>query len=114
MKPYLGTPGGTKEILKKYGFVFQKKYGQNCLIDSHVLEKIVKAAEIGEDDFVLEIGPGIGTMTQYLASAARKVVAVEIDRFMRSNSRAPKYRLVSTEAPTPPPMATQINTLVRE
>lgn len=70
------------EILKKYGFVFQKKYGQNFLIDSHVLEKIVKAAEIGEDDFVLEIGPGIGTMTQYLASAARKVVAVEIDRFL--------------------------------
>lgn len=82
MKPYLGTPGGTKEILKKYGFVFQKKYGQNFLIDSHVLEKIVKAAEVGEDDFVLEIGPGIGTMTQYLASAARKVVAVEIDRFL--------------------------------
>ena len=82
MKPYLGTLGGTKEILKKYGFVFQKKYGQNFLIDSHILEKIVKAAEIEDDDFVLEIGPGIGTMTQYLASAARKVVAVEIDRFL--------------------------------
>lgn len=82
MKPYLGTPGGTKEILRKYGFVFQKKYGQNFLIDAHVLEKIIKAAEIGENDFVLEIGPGIGTLTQYLAGAARKVVAVEIDRFL--------------------------------
>lgn len=82
MKPYLGTPGGTKDILRKYGFVFQKKYGQNFLIDAHVLEKIIRAAEIGENDFVLEIGPGIGTLTQYLADAARKVVAVEIDRFL--------------------------------
>lgn len=82
MKPYLDTPGGTKEVLKKYGFVFQKRYGQNFLIDSHVLEKIVKAAEIGKEDFVLEIGPGIGTMTQYLSQAAGKVAAVEIDRFL--------------------------------
>ena len=77
---YLGNPQNTIEILKKYEFSFQKKYGQNFLIDTHVLDKIIRAAEISSDDFVLEIGPGIGTMTQYLAEAAREVTAVEIDR----------------------------------
>ena len=67
-------------MLNKYGFTFQKKFGQNFLIDTHVLDKIIRAAEITEDDFVLEIGPGIGTMTQYLAYAAREVCAVEIDK----------------------------------
>ena len=80
MGPTLGNPKNTAEILKKYGFAFQKKYGQNFLIDTHVLEKIIRAAEITRDDFVLEIGPGIGTLTQYLAEAAREVAAVEIDR----------------------------------
>lgn len=75
----LGNPKGTIEILQKYQFVFQKKYGQNFLIDPHVLDKIIRAAQIGPDDCVLEIGPGIGTMTQYLAEQARYVVAVEID-----------------------------------
>ena len=79
-RPYLGDPKHTIEILKKHAFVFQKRYGQNFLIDSHVLEKIMKAAEIGKDDFVLEIGPGIGTLTQYLACAAKQVTAVEIDQ----------------------------------
>ena len=79
-RPYLGDPKHTIEILKKHAFVFQKRYGQNFLIDPHVLEKIMKAAEIGKDDFVLEIGPGIGTLTQYLACAAKKVTAVEIDQ----------------------------------
>lgn len=69
--PTLGNPQNTIEILNKYKFVFQKKYGQNFLIDSHVLEKIIRAAQITEDDFVVEIGPGIGTMTQYLAASAR-------------------------------------------
>ena len=78
--PYLGNPKRTIEVLQKYDFVFQKKFGQNFLIDTHVLDKIVSAAEITKDDFVLEIGPGIGTMTQYLACAAREVVAVEIDK----------------------------------
>lgn len=78
--PYLGNPRKTIEVLQKYAFVFQKKYGQNFLIDTHVLDKIINAAKITEDDFVLEIGPGIGTMTQYLASSAREVFAVEIDR----------------------------------
>lgn len=78
--PYLGNPKRTIEVLQKYDFVFQKKFGQNFLIDTHVLDKIVSAAEITKDDFVLEIGPGIGTMTQYLAYAAREVVAVEIDK----------------------------------
>ena len=78
--PYLGNPKKTIEVLQKYEFVFQKKYGQNFLIDTHVLDKIINAAEITEDDFVLEIGPGIGTMTQYLASKAREVFAVEIDK----------------------------------
>ena len=78
-RPYLGNPKNTIEILQKYGFVFQKRFGQNFLIDSHVLEKIIRFSEITKDDFVLEIGPGIGTMTQYLAEAAREVTAVEID-----------------------------------
>lgn len=76
----LGIPQNTIRILKKYDIRFQKKYGQNFLIDTHVLEKIIKAAEITKDDFVLEIGPGIGTMTQYLCENAREVLAVEIDR----------------------------------
>ena len=79
-KPTLGNPQNTIEILKKYQFSFQKKFGQNFLIDPHVLDKIIRAADIGKDDMVLEIGPGIGTMTQYLAEAAGKVIAVEIDR----------------------------------
>jgi 16S rRNA (adenine1518-N6/adenine1519-N6)-dimethyltransferase len=76
----LGNPKNTIEILNKYHFVFQKKYGQNFLIDTHVLEKIIAAANITKDDMVLEIGPGIGTMTQYLCENAREVVAVEIDK----------------------------------
>ena len=78
--PYLGNSKNTIEVLQKYDFDFQKKFGQNFLIDSHVLDKIVSAAGITKDDFVLEIGPGIGTMTQYLAASARKVFAVEIDK----------------------------------
>lgn len=78
-RPYLGNPKYTIEVLQKYHFVFQKRFGQNFLIDTHVLDKIISASEITKDDFVLEIGPGIGTMTQYLAEAAREVVAVEID-----------------------------------
>lgn len=78
--PTLGNPTGTAEILKKYNFHFQKRYGQNFLIDGNILEKIIEAAEITKEDFVLEIGPGIGTMTQYLAEHAREVAAVEIDK----------------------------------
>ena len=78
--PTLGNPKGTIEILKKYNFNFQKRFGQNFLIDSNILTKIVESAEVTKDDFVLEIGPGIGTMTQYLAESAREVVAVEIDK----------------------------------
>lgn len=70
----------TIEIIKKYNFVFQKKYGQNFLIDGRVLDKIIGAAQIGPDDCVLEIGPGIGTMTKRLAEAAGQVIAVEIDK----------------------------------
>ena len=80
VKPWLGEPQNTIAVLQKYGFVFQKKYGQNFLIDPHVLDKIVAAAGIGPDDFVVEIGPGIGTLTQYLAYSARSVCAVEIDK----------------------------------
>lgn len=76
----LGNPKNTIEIIQKYEFMFQKKFGQNFLIDTHVLEKIISAAGITKDDCVLEIGPGIGTMTQYLAENAGHVVAVEIDR----------------------------------
>lgn len=76
----LSNPQETIAVLKKHQFTFQKKFGQNFLIDPRVLDKIIDAAEIGKDDYVLEIGPGIGTMTQYLAERARGVCAVEIDR----------------------------------
>ena len=75
----LGNPKNTIEILQKYDFLFKKKFGQNFLIDANILEEIITSAGVTKDDFVLEIGPGIGTMTQYLCEAARKVVAVEID-----------------------------------
>lgn len=75
----LGIPQNTIEVLQKYHFNFQKKFGQNFLIDTGVLDRIIQAAEITKEDCVLEIGPGIGTMTQYLAESAREVVAVEID-----------------------------------
>ncbi len=78
--PYLGNRARCTEVLKKYGFSFRKKYGQNFLIDESVLEGIIDTAEITKDDFVLEIGPGIGTLTQYLATYAGRVCAVEIDR----------------------------------
>lgn len=76
---YLGIPKNTIEVLQKYNFNFQKRFGQNFLIDTHVLEKIIREAHITKDDVVLEIGPGIGTMTQYLCESASKVFAVEID-----------------------------------
>lgn len=78
----LSNPQKTIEIIQKYEFAFQKKFGQNFLIDGHVLNKIIAAAEISKEDFVLEIGPGIGTMTQYLSEAAGKVLAVEIDKML--------------------------------
>ena len=71
----LGNPKNTIEIIQKYEFAFQKRFGQNFLIDTHVLEKIIRAAGVTKDDFVLEIGPGIGTMTQYLAEAAGRVLS---------------------------------------
>ena len=76
----LGIPQNTIEVLQKYNFNFQKKFGQNFLIDTHVLEKIIEESGITKEDFVLEIGPGIGTMTQYLCENAREVAAVEIDK----------------------------------
>lgn len=76
----LSNPKVTIEIIQKYNFAFQKRFGQNFLIDGHVIGKIIRAAEITKDDVVLEIGPGIGTMTQYLAEAAGEVFAVEIDK----------------------------------
>ena len=76
----LSNPQVTIQTIKKYEFAFQKKFGQNFLIDTHVLDKIIQSANITKDDMVLEIGPGIGTMTQYLAQAAGKVIAVEIDK----------------------------------
>lgn len=79
-EPYLADPKETIRIIQKYQFQFQKKFGQNFLIDAHVIGKIIRAADITKDDFVVEIGPGIGTLTQYLAYHARAVAAVEIDR----------------------------------
>lgn len=78
----LSNPQRTIEVIKKYEFCFQKKFGQNFLIDGHVLDKIIAGAGVTKDDMVLEIGPGIGTMTQYLAEAAREVAAVEIDNIL--------------------------------
>lgn len=80
--PYLASAQAVKAVTQKYQFTIQKKYGQNFLIDERVLEDIVDAAGISEDDYVLEIGPGIGTMTQFLAYHARGVAAVEIDRML--------------------------------
>lgn len=80
--PYLASPQAVKAVTEKYQFTIQKKYGQNFLIDERVLEEIVDAAGVGPEDYVLEIGPGIGTMTQYLAYHARGVAAVEIDRML--------------------------------
>ena len=76
----LGIPGNTIEVLQKYNFNFQKKFGQNFLIDTHVLDKIIRESGVNKDDLVIEIGPGIGTMTQYLCENAREVVAIEIDK----------------------------------
>ena len=76
----LGNPGNTIEVLQKYKFNFQKKFGQNFLIDTHVLDKIIRESGVTKDDCVIEIGPGIGTMTQYLCESAREVVAIEIDK----------------------------------
>ena len=78
--PVLGNPQNTIAVLNQYRFVFQKKYGQNFLIDSHVMDKIIRAAGITKNDAVLEVGPGIGTMTQFLCEAAGSVLAVEIDK----------------------------------
>ena len=80
----LGNPKNTIEVLQKYQFHFAKKFGQNFLIDTHVLDKIVRAAEITPEDYVLEIGPGIGTLTQYLCESAKHVFAVEIDDNLES------------------------------
>ena len=77
---YLGTPAATAEIIRKYGFSFQKKFGQNFLVDANILNKIVDSADIHKDYCVIEIGPGIGTLTQYLAESAGEVIAVEIDK----------------------------------
>lgn len=77
---YLGEPAHTIAVLQKYNFHFQKKYGQNFLIDTHILERIISEAGVTRNDFVVEIGPGIGTMTQYLCEAASAVAAVEIDK----------------------------------
>ena len=76
----LGIPQNTIAILQKYNFMFQKRFGQNFLIDTRVLDKIISASGITKDDMILEVGPGIGTMTQYLCESARKVIAVEIDK----------------------------------
>ena len=79
-RPYLGNPKRTIEIIQKYPFTFRKRFGQNFLIDEHVLQKIISSSGTGKEDFVIEVGPGIGTLTQYLAEAAREVTAVEVDR----------------------------------
>lgn len=77
---HLGNPTNTIAVLNRYGFDFKKKFGQNFLIDENVVEKIVREAGVTKDDFVVEVGPGIGTMTQILCENAREVVAVEIDK----------------------------------
>ena len=77
---YIATKTKTKEVMDKYGTFFKKKFGQNFLIDKNIIEKIISSANVTKDDIVIEVGPGIGNMTQYLCSAAKKVIAVEIDK----------------------------------
>lgn len=77
---YLATPTATAEIIRKYNFTFQKKFGQNFLIDANIVNRIIELSEITKDDCIVEIGPGIGTMTQYLAESAGQVIAVEVDK----------------------------------
>ena len=96
-EPTLGNPQNTIEVLQKYNFSFQKKFGQNFLIDTHVLDKIIQSANITKDDMVLEIGPGIGTMTQYLAQAAGKVIAVEIDKNLIPLSGYDNVRVINED-----------------
>ena len=81
-KEYIATPSKTIEIINKYNFAFQKKFGQNFLIDTHVLDKIISAADITKEDTILEIGPGIGSMTQYLCEKAGQVISIEIDKML--------------------------------
>ena len=85
----LGNPKNTIEVIQKYNFAFQKNFGQNFLIDTHVLDKIISAAGMTKEDTVLEVGPGIGTMTQRLSQAAGQVIAVEIDN--KSDSDLKRY-----------------------
>lgn len=112
---YLGDPKRTIEILNKYHIEFKKKFGQNFLIDTHVLEKIIAAAGITKDDMVLEIGPGIGTMTQYLCESAGKVIAVEIDRSLipilenDTLSEYDNYRIINEDV-----LKVDLNRLVEE
>lgn len=96
MDGYLVDPKNTIEILKKYDIHFQKKYGQNFLIDSHVMNKIINTAGINKDDGVLEIGPGIGTMTQFLCENAANVIAVEIDKAIDSRCLTTLCRVMIT------------------
>ena len=111
---YLGSPSATKEVINKYRFAFQKKFGQNFLIDSNILENIVDAAEITKEDFVLEIGPGIGTMTQYLCEAARQVVAVEIDKMLIPILEDTLSQYDNIEVINQDVLKVDINSLVRE
>ena len=113
-KPYLGDPKNTIEVLKKYNFVFQKRFGQNFLIDTHVLEKIIRAANITREDYVLEIGPGIGTLTQYLADAAGGVTAVEIDKSLIPILSDTLSDFRNVEVVNQDILKFDINTLVRE
>ena len=110
----LGNPRNTIEILNKYKFVFQKKFGQNFLIDTHVLDKIIRAAEIGKEDFVLEIGPGIGTLTQYLCENAREVVAVEIDKMLIPILSDTLYSYSNVTVLNEDILKVDLNTLIRE
>lgn len=80
MKQKIASPAKTREILNQYDFIFQKRYGQNFLIDLHVLNKIIQAADLSSDDYVIEVGPGIGSLTQALAEEAGQVIAIEIDK----------------------------------
>lgn len=111
---YLGSPKATLEVINKYGFIFQKKFGQNFLIDANILENIIQAAEITKDDFVLEIGPGIGTMTQYLCENAREVVAVEIDKMLIPILQDTLSEYENVEVINEDVLKVDINSLARE
>ena len=114
MKERIATPTKTRQIIQKNSFAFKKGYGQNFLIDSNILDNIVSSAEITPEDFVLEIGPGIGSLTQVLAENVRRVLAVEIDSALIPILRQTLAGYDNIEILNQDILKTNLDTLIRE